>query len=66
MSILENAARAIIDPPKLLVVALNPGHPRGRDKARVFRSALAYDRSNCSDLVEGHQAGCPRPAHTLS
>jgi hypothetical protein len=57
MPILENAARAIIDPRKLLDYALDPRHPRGRDKARVFRSALGYDRSNRSELVESIRRG---------
>jgi hypothetical protein len=34
-----NGERAIVDIRKLLEYCLNPQHPRGRNKARVFASA---------------------------
>jgi hypothetical protein len=37
---LPNAHRAFIDVEKLRVYALNPTHPEGRHKARVFLAAL--------------------------
>jgi hypothetical protein len=51
MASLKNAHQAIIDQRKLHDYTLNPRHPRGRAKARVFKSALGYDRSNCADLI---------------
>ena len=35
---LPNGARAIVDTRKLQAYCLNPQHPRGRNKARVFAS----------------------------
>lgn len=37
---LPNAERAVIDPEKLRNYCLNLQHPRGKNKARVFASAL--------------------------
>ena len=37
---LPRAREAVIPTDKLVSYALNPDHPRGRHKARVFRSAL--------------------------
>jgi hypothetical protein len=37
---LPNAERALVDLDKLRDYCLNPAHPRGRHKARVFASAL--------------------------
>jgi hypothetical protein len=31
---------------------LDPSHPRGRDKARIFRSVLGYERAYSADLIE--------------
>jgi hypothetical protein len=52
MPILRNARHAVIDERKLTDYVLNPAHPRGRDKARVFRSTLGYDRASRADLIE--------------
>lgn len=52
MSALPNADRAVIDPAKFASYALNPDHPTGRHKARVFRAALGYDQSNFQDLMD--------------
>ncbi len=38
--ILPGADRAVVDVEKLRNYCLNPAHPRGRHKARVFASAL--------------------------
>ena len=38
--------RAFIDERKLVEYCLNPGHPRGRNKARVFLSALGFAESS--------------------
>lgn len=48
---LPNAENAIIDPKKLTEYALNPDHPKGKNKAKVFESALGYNRSNADDLI---------------
>ena len=32
--------------------ALNPDHPVGGNKARVFKSALGYDKNNAGELIE--------------
>jgi hypothetical protein len=52
MPILRNARHAIIDERKLTDYLLSPTHRRGRDKARIFRSTLGYDRANRADLIE--------------
>lgn len=49
---LPNADRAVIDERKLTEYALNPAHPRGREKARQFATALGYDRANYAGLVD--------------
>jgi hypothetical protein len=60
MSILRNARRAIIDERKLTDYVLSSIHPRGRDKARIFRSTLGYDRSSYADLIEQIRHGILR------
>ncbi len=48
---LLNAEHAVIDPKKLANYALNPVHPIGGNKAKVFESALGYNSSNMDDLI---------------
>jgi Flp pilus assembly pilin Flp len=48
---LVGANRAQIDPRKLTDYALNPEHPVGGDKARVFESAFGFKRGNADDLL---------------
>ena len=43
---LPRAEHAFIDERKLVDYCLNPGHPRGRHKARVFSSALGFAESS--------------------
>jgi hypothetical protein len=50
MTVLPNADRAILDLRKLESYCLDPAHPRGRHKARVFREALGIDRTDASWL----------------
>ena len=54
---LPRASEAVIPPDKLAGYALDPGHSRGRPKAREFLSALAIDRSDWrylrDQLLEG-------------
>jgi hypothetical protein len=44
MALLPSADRAILDLQKLEGYCLDPEHPRGRHKARVFRETLALTR----------------------
>ena len=41
---------AIVDPEKLTDYCLNPEHPRGKHKARVFATALGFTAENADDL----------------
>jgi hypothetical protein len=52
MAGLQDGAQAILELRKLEDYCLNPGHPRGRHKARVFRDALGIGRSDASWLRE--------------
>jgi len=38
-NVIPNIERAIINPRKLYEYALNPNHPIGRNKAKVFENA---------------------------
>jgi len=61
---------AIVDPEKLTGYCLNPEHPRGKHKARVFATALGFTSENgqrpascapdCRCYGRG-SAGCFRP-----
>jgi hypothetical protein len=58
---LPNGDRAIVDIPKLVDYCLNPSHPRGRHKARVFRQAAGLQRGDAAwsrdALLEAAPAG---------
>jgi|SRR5579863_3542146 len=43
---IPNGERAILDVRKLEDYCLNPQHPRGRHKARVFRDSISVARSD--------------------
>jgi len=47
---LPNGDRAIVDIRKLADYCLNPSHPRGRHKARVFRQAAGLQQSDAAWL----------------
>lgn len=47
---LPNPERAIIDRQKLLTYCLNPEHPDGQHKARVFKSALGISLDEVEEL----------------
>lgn len=47
---MPNAHRAFVDIDKLTAYCLNPAHPRGRHKARVFESALGITAANAGRL----------------
>ena len=46
-----NLENARINPKKLTEYALNPEHPVGGNKAKVFESTLGYNKSNADDLM---------------
>ncbi|MBQ8527803.1 MAG: hypothetical protein IJ429_04945, partial [Lachnospiraceae bacterium] len=48
---IPNVENATINPKKLTEYALNPNHPVGGNKAKVFESALGYNQSNADDLM---------------
>ncbi|MEM6559776.1 MAG: DUF6883 domain-containing protein [Myxococcota bacterium] len=54
---LRGAERAEIDVKKLTDYALNPAHPVGGNKARVFESALGYTKSNYQGLLDQIRKG---------
>ncbi|MGC1306958.1 MAG: DUF6883 domain-containing protein [Phormidesmis sp.] len=49
---LPNGSRAVISIEKLLGYCLNPEHPSGKHKAKVFASALGITSKNVEDLRE--------------
>jgi hypothetical protein len=52
MARLPNSQYAILDARKIEDYCLNPGHPRGRHKARLFREALGIERTDAGWLRE--------------
>ncbi|MFZ4626250.1 MAG: DUF6883 domain-containing protein [Rhodoferax sp.] len=48
---LPNAASAVVSRQKVFDYALNPDHPIGKEKARVFESALGFNASNGQELI---------------
>jgi hypothetical protein len=54
---LLGADHAEIDPKKVTDYALNPDHPVGGNKARVFDSALGFNQGNADDLMNQIQRG---------
>ena len=55
--VLRGASRAIIDKRKLTSYALNPAHPTGGNKARVFESALGFTVEHADDLLKQLKKG---------
>jgi hypothetical protein len=60
MTSLRNAARAIIDERKIRDYLLNPLHPRGGHKARMFAAALGYQRFDHARLIAQIRQGIVR------
>src|SRR5690606_35736298 len=54
---LIGADQAIVDERKVTTYALNPDHPVGRNKARVFASVLGIDSSHAESLTAQIRAG---------
>ncbi len=48
---LPNAEQAIVDPPKIRDYCLNPEHPRGKHKARIFKSALGLTKQDAAEFI---------------
>ena len=48
--LLPNREQAVVDLAKLSDYCLNPDHPRGRHKARVFASALGLTLADAESL----------------
>ena len=48
---LPHVDKATINPNKLTHYALNPDHPIGRNKAKVFESVLGYNQNNAVNLM---------------
>jgi hypothetical protein len=48
--LLPNVERAVVDIAKLLDYCLNPAHPEGKHKSRVFRSALGFTSNDAEQL----------------
>lgn len=55
--VLPNADRAFIDLRKLRDYCLNVGHPRGRHKARLFRTVLGLTEEDAELLSQALLAG---------
>ena len=51
-NIIPNVGNASIDSRKLTDYALNPEHPVGGNKAKVFESALGYNKSNAEEFMQ--------------
>ncbi|WP_430516888.1 DUF6883 domain-containing protein [Bradyrhizobium yuanmingense] len=47
-TLIPNGKKATIDIRKLKDYCLNPSHPRGRHKARVFRDSLDLQRGDAA------------------
>lgn len=54
---IQNAENAQIDPRKITGYVLDPEHPVGGNKARVFESALGFNQSNADGLISQIQDG---------
>ena len=61
MARLPNSEQAVLDLRKIEDYCLDPAHPRGRHKARIFRGALGVTRSDAawlrSLLLDGARNG---------
>jgi len=59
MAALPHAKNAVIDLAKLRDYCLDPLHPRGRHKARVFRTALGLHQADAGWLKAAIEAALP-------
>ncbi len=58
--LLPNLDQAKINPEKLIGYALNPNHPIGGNKAKVFEKTLGYNQNNASELLKQIYAKLPK------
>lgn len=49
---LPNGDRAVVEIDKLAEYCLNPEHPRGRHKARVFAAAVGFTSDHATELQQ--------------
>ena len=49
---LPNSEKAVVEIEKLRDYCLNPSHPRGKHKARVFESTLGYTSDDAETLQD--------------
>ena len=49
---LPNGDRAVVEIDKLSEYCLNPEHPRGRHKARVFAAAVGFTMDHAAELQQ--------------
>ena len=56
---LPNVYKVRVDQNKVKNYALNPNHPIGKDKAKVFESSLGYNQSNADQLINQIQSKLP-------
>jgi hypothetical protein len=66
MKLREVAKNLHIPPEKLLSYALNPNHPSGKHKARLFQARLSYNQNNAQQLIQQIYAIAPDADITIS
>ena len=49
---LPNAKLAVVEPEKIRAYCLNPSHPRGKHKARVFKRSLGLTKTDTTMLID--------------
>jgi len=49
---LPNAEKALVDPAKLTDYCLNPNHPRGKHKARIFLAKAGFGQKDAERLLQ--------------
>jgi hypothetical protein len=62
---LPNVDKVKVDSNKVTNYALDPNHPVGRNKAKVFESSLGYKQSNANQLMEQVQSKLPNSEAVL-
>ncbi|WP_079707596.1 DUF6883 domain-containing protein [Paraliobacillus ryukyuensis] len=65
MYVIPNFNKSTINSRKLTAYALNPNHPVGGNKAKVFERALGYNQSNASQLMQQIQKSLANTSATL-
>ena len=60
LPLLPNLERASILTEKIRDYALNPNHPKGRDKARVFKAVLGIEQKHADAFAETIRGTLPR------